>query len=178
MQVMQLTVRTYPMGDLAAEVLGYVGEVPADELGKLKSEHYEPGDEIGRAGAEAAFEQQLRGTPRRETIEVDPSGQQVGGPVSVDPGSAGDDVWLTIDAKVQRAAETSLAQGILSARRLQDVNVTDHYATLKAPAGAVVVMDADDGSVLADAKLPDVSAELVGGRHQLRALRRADRPGE
>ena len=152
--VMQLTVRTYPQGALGAQVLGYVGEVPADQLAKLKNEGYQPGDQIGRAGAEAAFERELRGVPRQETIEVDPSGQQVGGAVKVRPGSAGKTVYLTIDSKVQRVAETSLAQGILSARRLQNHNVKDHYETLKAPAGAVVVLNADNGSVVADASFP------------------------
>jgi penicillin-binding protein 2 len=152
--VRQLTVRSYPLGALGAQVLGYVGEVPADELKKREKEGYEPGDEIGRAGAEAAFERELRGRPRQETIEVDPSGRQVGPPVKVTPGQAGDTVYLTIDSRVQRVAETSLAQGILSARRLQNHDVKDHYETLKAPAGAAVVMDADTGAVLADASFP------------------------
>jgi len=153
--VVELTVRSYPQGDLAAQVLGYVGEINASQLAQKKKFGYQPGDEIGEAGAEAAFESVLRGKPRRETIEVGPDGQQVGGPVSVEPGSAGDNVYLTIDANVQRAAETSLADGILSARHLQDTNVAAQgYATLKAPAGAVVVLDAENGTVAALASYP------------------------
>ena len=153
--VMQLTVRNYPFGDLASQVLGYVGEVPKEDLARLKKRGYEPGDDIGNAGAEAAFERVLRGKPRRETIEVDPAGRQVGGAGAVDRGRAGNDVWLTIDANVQRAAETSLSEGILSARRLQDVTVKDlRYDTLKAPAGAAIVLDARDGSVVAQASYP------------------------
>ena len=155
--VVELTVRAYPTlddGEDAAQVLGYVGEVDATELANLKKLGYQPGDEVGQAGAEAAFESVLRGKPRREAIEVDPAGQQVGSPVSVDPGSVGDNVYLTINAGVQRAAETSLEQGILSARLLQDVNVKDHYATLKAPAGAAIVLNADTGAVVADASYP------------------------
>jgi len=153
--VKQLTVREYPQGELAAQLLGYVGEVPADELASLKNKGYETGDEIGRAGAEAAFESVLRGKPQSETILVDPRGQQVGAPVSVQPGSVGANVYLTIDSSVQRAAETALAQGIASARTLQDQNLKQKgLFFLKAPAGAAVVLDASDGSVAALASFP------------------------
>src|SRR4051812_39212659 len=163
--VKQLTVRSYPEGPIGAQVLGYVGEVPADQLAKLKDRRYEAGDEIGRAGAEAAFEHYLRGTPRRETIEVDPTGQQVGPPVKLRRGTPGATVYLTIDAEAQRAAETSLAQGILSARSLPDESYRPHgYRPLKAPAGAAVVMDADTGTVLADASFPTYPLDWwVGG---------------
>ena len=160
--VTELTVREYPQGALAAQVLGYVGEVTGDDLKKLKG--YQPGDDIGQAGVEAAFEKQLRGTPRTEVLEVDPTGKQVGAPVKVIKGEPGKDVWLTIDAKVQRAAEDSLAQGILSARRLQNTNLKDRFDTLKAPAGAVVVLDADNGSVVASASFPTYPLDWwVGG---------------
>ncbi len=166
--VMELTVRSYPatcpgstpIPTPAAQVLGYVGEIDSSELAKKKNDKnldYQTGDEIGKAGAEAAFESVLRGKPRQETIEVDPTGQQVGDPVSVKNGVAGDNVYLTIRKDVQCAAETSLAQGILSARRLQNKNpdvTAVGYAHLKAPAGAVVVLNANDGTVAALASYP------------------------
>jgi penicillin-binding protein 2 len=156
--VMELTVREYPQGELASQLLGYVGEVPNKKPG------YQAGDDIGLSGAEAAFEKSLRGVPRQETIEVDPTGAQVGAPVKVRPGRPGDDVYLTIDANVQKAAEDSLSQGIVSARSLQDVSYTAGFRTLKAPAGAVVVLDADDGSVVADASYPSYPLDWwVGG---------------
>src|SRR4051794_24139341 len=98
--VRQLTVRSYPLGPIGAQVLGYVGEVPADQLKELKGKGYESGDEIGRAGVEAAFEHVLRGTPRRETIEVDPAGQQVGAPVKVERGAPGATLYLTLNGRV------------------------------------------------------------------------------
>src|SRR4051794_31779628 len=165
--VRQLTVRSYPLGAIGAQVLGYVGEVPADQLKHLKDKDkpYEAGDEIGRAGVEAAFEHELRGEPRRETIEVDPSGQQVGAPVKVEPGAPGATVYLTLNGRVQRAAETSLAQGIFSARTLPDDSYRDKgFRNLKAPAGAAVAMDADTGAVLADASFPTYPLDWwVGG---------------
>ncbi len=162
--VVELTVREYPFGDLAAQVLGYVGEIPADKVATLEKRGYSPGDQIGLAGAEAAFESVLRGRPRRETIEVDPTGRQVGPPVKVDPGSVGNDVYLTIDSRVQRAAETSLAQGIAAARKLQNPDIKTALVNFTAPAGAVVVLNADNGSVVGLASNPTYPpAVWVGG---------------
>ncbi len=154
--VVELPVRAYPHGSLAAQALGYVGEIPAARLARSRSAGYQPGDEIGLAGAEAAFEPALRGRPRRETVEVDPTGRQVGGAVKVDPGTVGDTVYLTIDARVQAAAEQSLAQGMVSARKVQGAGA--------APAGSVVVLDARDGSVVALASNPTYDPSVwVGG---------------
>ena len=54
----------------------------------------------------------LRGKPTIETVEVDPTGKQVGEPIKVVPGSVGHDVYLTIDARIQKASEDALAAGI------------------------------------------------------------------
>jgi penicillin-binding protein 2 len=162
--VKALTVREYPQGDLAAQVLGYVGEVQSSDLSRLKKKGYQAGDEIGLAGAESAFESVLRGEPRRETIEVDPSGSQVGDPVKVVPGEVGDNVYLTIDSSIQRAAEKALGEGILGARNLQNTDVKTAYVKFAAPAGAVVVLDAQNGSVAALASNPSYSPSVwVGG---------------
>ena len=160
--------REYPQGDLAAQVLGYVGEVPKEDSARLaKRAYYEPGDQIGHAGVEAVFESVLRGRPRRETIEVDPTGRQVGAPVKIEPGAVGKNVYLTIDANVQRAAEKSLAEGI--ARRCGHFRTSDvktRFANFKAPAGAVVVLDASDGSVVALARATRRIRRRLGRRDQ------------
>jgi penicillin-binding protein 2 len=156
--VVELPVRAYPHGDLAAQALGYVGEIPAGQLVRARDLGYQPGDQIGLAGAEAAFEPALRGRPRRETVAVDPTGRQAGGPLAVDPGSVGDTVYLTIDAEVQAAAEQSLAQGMASARTRPNANAN------VAPAGSVIVLNARDGSVVAIASNPTYNpAVWVGG---------------
>ncbi len=168
--VMRLTVRSYPQGELAAQLLGYVGEVPEADMARLEKRGYQPGDSIGQAGVEAVFESVLRGNPRRETVLVNPQGTQVGSPVDVRPGTVGDNVWLTIDAHYQKVAEDSLLQGILAVRKLQnkDPQVTAHgFHTFNAPAGAAVVLDAQDGSVVADASYPTYPPDWwVGGISQ------------
>jgi penicillin-binding protein 2 len=158
--VVKLTVRTYPAAaqfhdpTFASQLLGYVGEIDAPQLKRLRKAGYQPGDSIGRDGVEAAFESVLRGDPQRETVEIDPTGMQVGAPVSVHEGSIGRDVVLTIDARIQLAAERALAEGVAAARTQQDVDYKPTYRKLAAPGGAVVVLDVHDGSVVAMASNP------------------------
>jgi penicillin-binding protein 2 len=164
-RVEKLTVRHYPHGQLAAHALGYVGEISDEQLESRRDAGYLEGETIGKDGAERAFEQDLRGEPRRERVEVDPRGQVVGPALDVEPGTIGNDVWLTIDANVQASAELALAQGIESARTKQNENIADQrYETLKAPGGAVVVLDVTDGAVVALASYPnyDVSQFVDG----------------
>ena len=163
--VEKLTVRHYPHGELAAHVLGYTGEISEAQLASRRAAGYQEGDTIGKDGAERAFEKDLRGQPRREKVEVDPTGQPVGNPLDVQPGTIGDDVALTIDANWQYAAETALAQGIASARDQQNANIKNkRFEKLKAPGGAVVAMDVTDGSIVAMASFPnyDVSSFVDG----------------
>jgi penicillin-binding protein 2 len=152
--VEELTVRRYPMDGLASQLLGYVGEIGADQLKTMKRRGYQAGDLIGRDGVEAAYESVLRGTPEQVTLQVDPRGLQVGPPINVDPGKVGDDVYLTIESNVQRAAEQALAEGIATARTQQNTDVKDHFEKYKAPAGSVVVLDAKTGAVVAMASYP------------------------
>lgn len=149
--VEELTVRTYPNQALAAQVLGYTGEIDAEQLKTMKARGYVPGDTIGRAGVEAAYEKQLRGTPEIQTVQVDPTGKQVGDPIKTVPGAAGNDVVLTLDSRIQRVAEQALDQGIKSARTRVNPDTDKNY---KATDGAVVVLNARDGSVAAMASWP------------------------
>jgi penicillin-binding protein 2 len=167
-RVPKLTVRRYPNGQVAAHVLGYVGEISDEQLQAHRADGYLEGEAIGKAGAERAFESDLRGEPRRETVEVDPTGLPVGPPVDVDPGRIGNDVYLTIDANWQAATEVALAQGIESARNIQNENVVTGYKELEAPAGAVVAMDVTDGSVVAMASFPTYDpAQFIDGISQI-----------
>jgi penicillin-binding protein 2 len=155
--VVELTVRKYPFDGLASQVLGYLGEVDAldaKQYKALRKRGYQPGDLIGRDGVEAAYESVLRGKPTSEVVQVDPTGKQVGPPVSVDPGQVGDNVKLSIDINWQYAAEKALADGIAAARTKKDVSVTTSYKTLQPTGGAVVVLDVRDGSVAAMASNP------------------------
>src|SRR5262249_25914197 len=91
--VKQTTVRSYPLGRTASHVLGYVGAITQDELNvrATNPKTYSLGDEIGKTGVERTYEDYLRGTPGRQTLEVDAKGNTVR-PLSNVPQVAGDDL--------------------------------------------------------------------------------------
>lgn len=156
--------RTYPEGSLASHVLGYVGEVTAEELDSPGFSEYRPGDLVGRAGVERSYESVLRGQEGIRRLEVNAEGDVVGTLEERLP-TPGSDVRLTIDTQVQRLAEDALKEGIERARRTRDTDSGEHRGgTFDAPAGAVVVLEPDTGEVLAMASYPEYDpSAFVGG---------------
>lgn len=157
--VKRQTVRTYPYGSLAAHVLGYVGPLSAEQYAERKDDGgpkpYEQSDDIGKAGVEQHYEQYLRGTPGRRVYEVDRRNRVVREMVSErrEP-EPGDDLHLSIDARIQYRTEEALQAQIVASET-------------PTPAGAATVMDPRNGQVRAMASYPtyDPSA-LVGGVSQ------------
>jgi penicillin-binding protein 2 len=148
----RLTEREYTQGQLGAHLLGYTAEINEDELAARKRlrRGYKPGDSIGKTGVELAFENDLRGQPGIEELEVDAAGRVLR-TLNARPPVPGHDVKLTLDINVQRMVETALAEGLDAARRTTDREFKKHFI---APAGAAVVLDPRDGSVLAMASHP------------------------
>ncbi|HUT74540.1 MAG TPA: penicillin-binding protein 2 [Armatimonadota bacterium] len=140
-QLQSRPVRHYPLGMLAAHVLGYVREISAQELQRMRDSGYNPRDRVGKDGVERELEASLRGSDGGEQVEVDARGRLVRVLGQVAP-TAGDAVTLNLDADVQRAAEKGLA-----GRR-----------------GAAVVMDAHSGEVLALASSPAFDPNIFNGR--------------
>ncbi len=133
--------RHYPNGLLAAHTLGYLNEVSADELRTLKEEDYHPGDSIGRTGIEKQWEPYLRGrkgmrkfvVPRRGIDPVDMHiGDLVEGPTQIDP-VPGENLILTLDIDVQKAAERALAPHRAAAAVVLDVNTGRVLAMVSRP---------------------------------------------
>ncbi|MFM7447452.1 MAG: penicillin-binding protein 2 [Leptolyngbyaceae cyanobacterium] len=134
-------VRYYPNGDLASHVLGYTGELNDQELEKRKEEGYRLGDVIGQMGIEAAFESELRGEWGGQQVEVDGSGQVVR-VLGEKPTRSGQDVTLTLDLDLQKAAEEALGN-----RK-----------------GAIVAIDPNNGGVLAMVSRPAFDPNLFSTR--------------
>lgn len=156
-------VRHYPMGNLAAHVLGYTGNVTQDQIdasSKSTDEGtitYELGDQVGQAGVEYQYESVLQGVRGSQTVYVDANGNvtEYSGAVEA---VAGSDITLTIDATIQKSAEEGLAYAIKKSREL---------GNSKCEAGAVVVLDATDGSILAMASAPTYNPSVfIGGISQ------------
>jgi penicillin-binding protein 2 len=155
-----LPVRMYPNGTLAAHVLGYVGETTRGELSKLRGKGYRLGDEIGRAGVERSYEEELRGRPGLDKLEVDATGHVLRS-LGSQEARPGNDVQLSIDLEVQKVAEESLLLGIERARAQVFRETKQHF---RAPAGGVVVLDAQTGEIVAMASYPTFDpARFVGG---------------
>jgi penicillin-binding protein 2 len=152
-EVVRSAVRGYPNGPLATNLLGYVAEISPDELEAHAKDGYRKGDLIGKDGVEQMFEPVLRGTPRTLKVEVDSRGRIID-TTELRKAVPGKDVQLTIDIDAQRVAEQSLAQGMESARGVQDAGNEQRYQTYRASAGAVVVLDPNDGSLVAMASNP------------------------
>jgi penicillin-binding protein 2 len=109
--VQRVFVRHYPDGSRAAHVLGSVGEIEVEELKEPQYKGLEPGDEIGQAGAEYAYDKFLRGRSGLTRIQVNALGQPTpGGQLVSTPPTPGDSLKLTIDGDVQSAAEAGLAE--------------------------------------------------------------------
>jgi penicillin-binding protein 2 len=108
--VQRVFVRDYPDETRAAHVVGSVGEIDEEELKEDRYESLEPGDEVGKGGAEEAYDRYLRGIPGLTKIQVNALGQPTPGGQLVDqPPTPGDNLKLTIDPDVQAAGEGGLS---------------------------------------------------------------------
>jgi penicillin-binding protein 2 len=143
--------RSYPNGPLAANVLGYIGQISDKELVTRKKLGYQNGDQMGQSGVESAYESDLRGQPGVTRLQVDAKGRVLG-VIGYQPPVQGHDVWLTIDINAQKLAEDSLNKGLAVSRQHSDPKIGG--GLFKAPAGSAVVLDPRDGSVLALATNP------------------------
>lgn len=152
--------RSYPLGSLAGQVLGYTGVITSEQLkasqdnqdeGKIT---YEPGDVVGQSGIEASYENVLQGIKGEQVVFVDADGNIVNHSSSVEAQS-GSDVVLTLDADIQKAAEDSLSSTI---KRLQEHGKPDCFG------GCAIAMDVTNGEIIAMASAPSFSPNVfVGG---------------
>lgn len=108
--VQRVFVRDYPNGDLAAHLLGTVGEIEEEELKEPQYKGLEPGDEVGKSGLERAYDSKLRGTPGVTRVQVNAAGQPTPGGrlVSTSP-EPGESLVTTINPAVQEAGEYALS---------------------------------------------------------------------
>ena len=143
-QVVSTAARSYPFGRLAAQVLGYTGLIDAEQYAALQKEGYGPNDIIGTTGLESVYEPYLRGERGKQKLIVNADGETIQALGTIPP-TPGDDLALALDARVQRLAEKALAEGMDRARAYHDQNGRPYQAN----AGAVVVLDANTGGVVA-----------------------------
>jgi penicillin-binding protein 2 len=142
-------IRQYPKGSLASQVLGYISRIDSETMKQLDQSKYKPDDLIGKSGVEQSYEKYLKGTDGGEYVEVDAMGRKVRS-VSYEEPTPGNTLKLTIDDKLQKAAEKGLEDTMRNIREGNGFR-SSPYAKM----GAAVVIDVNTGEVLALASLPD-----------------------
>ena len=159
--VQTVTQRTYPQGGTTAtHVLGYIGDITSNYLSAHPNAGYTQGSQVGVSGIESQYEPYLRGVDGRQALSVDSHGTVVG-TLSTTAAQIGDTVALNIDTGLQQEVQNDLQQQILTDRHTLDA--VDGRVP-PAPNGAVIVMNPQNGQVLALASYPTYDLnEFVGG---------------
>jgi penicillin-binding protein 2 len=130
--------RNYPGGTTAAHLLGYVGEISADQLEKPEFMDLHQGSIVGQYGVEKSYDRYMRGTAGQKSVEVDALGHEKRA-VVVEKPQAGNDLYLTIDVRLQKIAEELLG--------------AEH--------GAIVALDPNSGDILAMASRPGFDPNVL-----------------
>lgn len=167
-EIVQTSTRSYEQGDIVPAVLGRVGKITAekwkvtDSNGQvtypLREKGYNMNDVLGISGLESVYEDELRGKDGVETITRNSDGVIVDTKLTTVP-EPGHTVQLTIDSNFQRAVDKALADNI------DMINRVYNTGTMKAAAGAVVVLDVKDGSVLAASNYPSYDQNLYAANY-------------
>ncbi len=140
--------RHYVARDLAAHVLGFIGEIQASQLETREFADYRPGEVIGQAGIERLRQEALRGRAGGRNQIVDVAGRVVGTLDEIRPVPGGS-VQLTLDLDLQEAAESAFLPEVIG--ELPKI-------------GAIVALDVHNGDVLAMASKPGFDPnDFAGG---------------
>lgn len=132
----RISVRDYPEGSIASQLVGYVSEVSPEQLEEPAYADLSPGDRVGATGLESQYDNILRGRNGAVRVQVDATGRPSGPEQSRIEPTAGDNLVLTIDEKVQKAGDGAIA------------------AWGGGNPGAFVAMNVDDGSILGMGSYP------------------------
>ena len=167
-EIVETSARSYDQSDIIPAVLGRVGKITAekwkvtDSNGQvtypLREKGYNMNDVLGIFGLESVYEDELRGKDGVETITRNSDGVIVDTKLTTVP-EPGHTVQLTIDSNFQRAVDKALADNI------DMINRVYNTGTMKAAAGAVVVLDVKDGSVLAASNYPSYDQNLYAANY-------------
>lgn len=164
-EIAETSARSYTDGTILPHVLGRVSKITAerwkvvDENGQvtypLRDKGYAMNDVIGISGLESVYEDELRGKDGVETITRDSNGVIIDTSITTEP-QPGKTVMLTVNSEFQKAVDEALARNIQQ--------IAETYGT-SASAGAVVVLDVKDGSVLACSNYPSFDQNLYSTQY-------------
>ncbi len=129
--------RHYPHGPLLAHAVGYVGRIDERDLQRIDTSDYSGTTHIGKVGIEKTYEDILHGTVGYSQVETNAEGRVLRTLVRTPP-VPGNNLYLTLDAELQNVADQALGKR----------------------AGAVVVIDPNNGGVLAFVSKPAYDPNL------------------
>lgn len=135
--IQKRSTRYYPLGAMTSEVVGYVGRINVNELKKIDPQNYDASDDIGKNGIEKFYEKALRGRVGSEEAEMNATGHVVRS-IRRTPPTAGKNLYLTLDSRLQIAAHEALGE----------------------ENGSVVIIKPQTGEVLAMVSHPSFDANL------------------
>jgi len=140
-------IRDYPTGSLTANVIGFLGPIPATLEDEYRRLGFVPmRDKIGYAGVEASLDEILTGSPGRRVVQVDVAGKELRNleqPIAPVPGN---NIKLSIDSRLQTAAEAVLITEIQS--------WNDYYGRVRISSGVIIAMNPKTGEILAMVTYP------------------------
>ncbi len=140
-------IREYPTGSLTSSLVGFLGPIPAAFEQYYKDKGFVPNrDKVGYAGVESSLQDILAGRNGLRVVQIDVAGQEIRNlepPISAIPGN---NVTLTIDTRLQAAAEASL---------IQEMNYWETwFGKIRISSGVVIAMNPKTGEILAMVSYP------------------------
>ncbi|HLA08037.1 MAG TPA: penicillin-binding transpeptidase domain-containing protein, partial [Anaerolineales bacterium] len=140
-------IRDYPTGSLTANIIGFLGPIPAALEADYRDRGFIPNrDKIGYSGVETSLDDILLGQNGEQVVQVDVAGQELRNLEAPVPAEPGHNVVLTIDTRLQKAAEAAL---------LDEINYWNTYfGSTRISSGVVIAMNPKTGEILAMVSYP------------------------
>jgi penicillin-binding protein 2 len=140
-------IRDYPTGPLTADLVGFLGPIPASIEGEYRAKGFIPNrDKIGYSGIEDSMQDVLAGRNGLRVVQVDVAGQELRNLEPPIPALPGKNIYLTIDTRLQSIAEASL---------IQEINFWNAYFNkIRISSGVVIAMNPKTGEILAMVSYP------------------------
>lgn len=140
-------IRDYPTGEITSEIIGFLGPIPASQEEYYRDLGFVSGrDKVGYAGIEAYENEILAGKNGERTVEVDVAGKELRDLLPPVEPTAGNNIRLTIDTRLQNAAKAALKEEI----RWWNT----HLNKILSNSGVVIAMNPKTGEVLALVSYP------------------------
>ncbi len=140
-------IREYPTGSLTANLIGFLGPIPAAQEADYAARGFITNrDKVGYAGVETSLDDILLGTNGQRVVQVDVAGQELRNLEPPIPSVPGNNVVLTIDTRLQQIAQASL---------IEEINYWDTYfGSTRISSGIVIAMNPKTGEILAMVSYP------------------------